>query len=101
MGGRWASSREYRIASADAYLAAREGCYEYRCERYDAALEAMYGLGLDDDCTVFDVGAGMGEFGVRLHTGRAGEPAPFAGFDPEGIPRSRARYVPVDAALDG
>jgi hypothetical protein len=54
---------------ADAYLAARTGCFEMRCERYDAALEVMHGLGLDDSCTVLDVGAGMGEFGARLHAG--------------------------------
>lgn len=80
-----------RIRAADSYLAARTGCYEWRCERYDAALRAMYELGLDDDCTVFDVGSGWGEFGARLHTG-----------DHLGaIPSSRARYVPVDACIDG
>lgn len=86
-----------RIAQADAYLASRTGCYEWRCERYDAALEAMHGLGLDDDCAVVDVGAGWGEFGVRLHTGIA---YPGDGACVYMRP-SRARYVPVAAAIDG
>lgn len=97
-----------RIAEADAYLGARTGCFEMRCERYDAALEAMHGLGLDDSCTVLDLGAGMGEFGARLHTGKADRVPDIA---PDGSsswlgegwarPPSRARYWPVDAALDG
>jgi len=85
-----------RIREADVYLASRTGCYEYRCHRYDCALEAMHGLGLDDDCTVVDVGAGMGEFGVRMHTGDPMGNGMHGRFRP-----SRARYVPVDAAIDG
>jgi len=88
---------ERRIRDAEAYLAARTGCYEYRCERYDAALTAMHGLGLDDDCTVVDVGAGAHEFGCRLHTGRDRAQEPPGVY----LPPSRARYYPVDAALDG
>ena len=84
-----------RIDSALAYLRGRTGSYEWRCHRYDAALEAMHGLGLDDDCTVVDVGAGWGEFGVRLHTGlpirRANQKRRSC----------RARYIPIDAAWDG
>ena len=86
-----------RIASADEYLAARTGCYQFRCERYDAALTAMYGLGLDDSCTVLDIGAGWHEFGCRMYEGRW---IP----DEDGICERhpcRARYWPVDAALDG
>lgn len=98
-----------RIQEADAYLNARTGHYEWRCERYDAALEAMHRIGLDDNCTVVDVGAGMGEFGVRMHTGSRESEAPrfVKGADGEWLPPrnhikpSRARYVPVDAAIDG
>jgi trans-aconitate methyltransferase len=81
-----------RMAAADAYLNARVATYEQRCQRFDVALEAMHAHGLTDTDTVVDVGAGHGHFGVRLHTGRNGS-AP--------IPSCRARYVPVDAALDG
>lgn len=79
-----------RITEADAYLQARTGCYAWRCVRYDAALSVMWSLGLHDDCTVFDVGSGWGEFGARLHTGNMV-------FDSQ----SRARYIPIDAANDG
>ena len=94
----YSDERAQRIADAEAYLAARTGCYEWRCERYDAALEALHGLGLDDDCTVVDVGSGWGEFGCRLHTGGVGPGRPLGFGEP---PASRARYIPVDAALDG
>ena len=87
------------IARADAYLDARTGCYEWRCVRYDAALEAMHAAGLDDSCTVFDVGAGMGEFGVRMHTGTS---VPYEDLPHrKPLPWVRSRYVPVDAAIDG
>lgn len=103
--GRVTAATAERIREADTYLASRTGCYEYRCHRYDAALETMHGLGLDDDCTVVDVGAGMGEFGVRMHTGRRALTGVAARNthhrDPSGISASRARYVPVDAAIDG
>lgn len=90
-----------RIAAAEAYLEARSGKYEWRCVRYDAALEALHGLGLDDDSTVIDVGSGWGEFGVRLHTGRDCMCPPHHGFGCNLIPPSRARYIPVDAGNDG
>lgn len=73
-----------RIQAADEYLAARTGHYTLRCERYDAALEAMHTLGLSDECTVFDVGSGWGEFAARMHG--------------HGV---HARYIPVDAGIDG
>jgi 2-polyprenyl-3-methyl-5-hydroxy-6-metoxy-1,4-benzoquinol methylase len=100
----WGNPTADRIALADAYLAARTGCFEMRCERYDAALEVMHGLGLDDSCTVLDVGAGMGEFGARLHAGAGLWDEDWDGnrYSCEGVsPPSRARYVPVDAAIDG
>jgi trans-aconitate methyltransferase len=92
-----------RIAGADDYLAARTGKYEWRCVRYDAALEVMHHEGLDDDCTVVDVGSGWGEFGVRLHTGRSKFDLELERWGPwvASIAPSRARYIPVDAALDG
>lgn len=87
-----------RVTAADAYLKARTGRYEWRCVRYDAALTAMHTLGLNDAHTVVDVGSGWGEFGARLHS------MSFHPFrDPQaGIWHpSRARYIPVDAAIDG
>lgn len=73
-----------RIQAADEYLAARTGHYTLRCERYDAALEAMRTIGLSSECTVFDIGSGWGEFAARMHG--------------HGV---HARYIPVDAGIDG
>lgn len=66
--------------------------------RYDAALEVMHDAGLSDTDSVWDIGAGMGEFGARLHTGAddGSDMLPVVTIMP-----SRARYVPVDAAIDG
>lgn len=96
-----------RIAEADQYLSERVATFEQRCHRFDCTLEAMYGLGLGDSSTVFDVGAGDGHFGVRLHQGRYA----FHYRRPDGNPEpvvttvdlapSRARYMPVDACIDG
>lgn len=68
----------------------------------------MHAHGLSDDSTVVDVGSGWGELGVRLHTGTLGR---YVGEFPKyvegapqwinGFPPSRARYIPVDAAVDG
>lgn len=77
-------TRSTRIREADYYLSGRAGCYAWRCERYDAAIDAMEGLGLDSGCTVVDVGAGWTEFGHRL--AERGH---------------RCRYVPIDAGHDG
>lgn len=74
-----------RIREANEYLRARTGCYEWRCARYDSAINVMHGLGLNNRDTVFDVGSGWGEFGARLHS----------------WPGTRSRYIPVDAAIDG
>lgn len=80
-----------RVQAADAYLAARTGCFEWRCVRYDAAISEMWLAGLDHDSTVVDVGAGWCELGARLHQ-------TCTGIDQEPL---RSRYVPVDAAIDG
>lgn len=70
--------------------------------RYDAALEVMHRIGLDDRCTVMDVGSGWGEFGARMHTGRACPGERVAVNSCAGcIGPSRARYIPVDAGNDG
>lgn len=95
-----------RIAAADEYLANRTGRYEWRCIRYDAALQAMHAIGLDDDCTVMDVGSGWGEFGVRLHTGSTGwaaacDSSAVLPGDDGFLSPSRARYIPIDAGNDG
>lgn len=95
--------RAARIAAADQYLSERVATYEQRCHRFDCTLEAMHGLGLRDTDVVFDIGAGDGHFGVRMHTGVACRPYLLPSRDcVKGcIPRSRARYVPVDACIDG
>lgn len=74
-----------RVQEADAYLAARTGTYEFRCQRYRAAAEILKGWGLDDTHTVMDVGAGWTEFDacLRIEYGWKG------------------RYIPVDACVDG
>lgn len=62
----------------------------------------MHRIGLDDRCTVMDVGSGWGEFGARMHTGTEcrcpGEDDPTC---PGEWPGVRARYIPVDAGNDG
>lgn len=92
-----------RVYEADRYLGARTGKYEWRCHRYDAALQVMHHEGLDDGCTVVDVGSGWGEFGVRLHEGVFGSMGAGAegGYRTRRLPPSRARYIPVDAGNDG
>lgn len=89
-----------RVREADAYLAARTGCYELRCQRYDAALAVMHRSGLDDRFTVIDVGSGWGEFGARMHTGTSTPVREDGSFDMP-LPWVRARYIPVDACIDG
>jgi hypothetical protein len=74
-----------RIKAADDYLAARTGHYHWRRVRYLAALDAMVALGLGDDDTVMDVGAGWTELDYCLRV--------------DG--RWRGRYVPIDAGHDG
>lgn len=74
-----------RIAAANDYLNARTGCYEWRCHRYDAAIDAMINLGLIDVMPlIVDVGAGRQEFRARL------------------VQRNiSAAYIAHDAAIDG
>lgn len=69
----------------EAYLSERTGTYEYRCRRYSAVLDQLRALGFRNDDIVYDVGAGMCEFGRHLY-----READWSG-----------RYVPVDGAIDG
>jgi hypothetical protein len=98
----WSEARRAeRVRDADAYLAKRSGCYEHRCHRYDSAIEAMYGLGLDDRSTVVDVGSGWGELGHRMATGSGKRFQVGMGTVRDEFRASRARYIPVDACVDG
>lgn len=72
------------IGSCDAYLEARTGKYEWRRERYEAALVAMDRIGLEDKDTIIDVGAGWTELDHCLRV--------------EGD--WRGRYIPVDGSID-
>lgn len=76
-----------RVQEADAYLAARTGCYEFRKVRYDAVVEAMRSHGRKGYAhpTLVDVGAGMTELARCLYADHGWQ----------------GRYMPVDAALDG
>jgi hypothetical protein len=74
-----------RIRACNDYLDARTGCYEYRRIRYLAALTAMQNIGLDDSCTIVDVGAGWTELDVCLRVD--------GGW--------KGRYIPVDGGIDG
>jgi hypothetical protein len=76
------SSTDALIDSCDHYLGSRTGRYEWRCVRYNAAIQRIKLPG--DALTVCDVGAGWTEFGRRLWE---------LGF--------RGRYWPVDGGLDG
>ena len=78
-------SRDVRIALADSYMAERTGRFEWRAERYRAALDAMQELGLNHNQTVLDIGAGWTELDAVLRT--------------DG--RWRGRYIPVDFGVDG
>lgn len=79
---------ESHITACDTYLGERTGKYEWRCERYDHALDAMIAEGLAGEHTVIDVGAGWTEFGCRL----------YERCCPVGV---RPRYFPIDGGLDG
>lgn len=73
------------VDACDAYLGERTGSYEYRAIRYRHAIKAMRAVGLTNDMTIVDVGAGWTEFDYCLRTE----------FD------WRGRYIPVDGGIDG
>ena len=73
------------INSCDQYLGDRTGKYEYRAVRYRAAIDWMKSVGLTDNDTIVDVGAGMTEFDYCLRA--------EYGF--------RGRSIPVDGGIDG
>jgi len=66
------------------YLAKRVGTYDFRCRRYDIVIERLNEMGVAEHDVVYDLGAGMAEFGRRL-------------YDREFY----LRYVPVDGCIDG
>lgn len=73
------------IDNCDSYMDERTGKYEYRAVRYRHTADWMLANGLKDGMTVFDVGAGMCEFGFCL-------------MNEYGL---KIRYVPVDGGIDG
>lgn len=79
------STPERLIETCDGYLASRTGRYEWRAQRYRAAMAAMETLGLSHESTVVDVGAGWTEFDYTLRA--------EGGY--------RCRYWPVDGCFDG
>ena len=70
--------------SVDEYLSERTGTFEHRAVRYRAALSALQRLGLSDDHTVFDIGAGWTELDITMRV--------------EG--EWKGRYIPIDLGLD-
>lgn len=80
-GAVWAPT----IQNCDNYMSDRQGCYEYRAVRYRHTADWLFASGLDDNMTLFDVGAGMTEFDYTLR----------AEYD------WRGRYIPVDGGIDG
>lgn len=79
------SSPARLMETCDGYLASRTGRYEWRAQRYRAAMKAMQELGLSHNSTVVDVGAGWTEFDYTLRA--------EGGY--------RCRYWPVDGCFDG
>jgi len=73
------------IKSYDDYLLKREGKYEWRAVRYRKAIKWLFKQGLNNNMTIFDVGAGMTEFDYCLRKE----------FD------WRGRYIPVDGSICG
>ena len=67
------------------YIRARTGRYEWRRVRYLAAQEALLDMGLTDEDTVIDVGAGWTELDYCLRREL----------------NWRGRYHPIDGGLDG
>jgi len=77
--------RERRRIYYEEYLSQRTGKLEYRFVRFESVTNELEIMGLNDDTTILDVGAGMCEFDFYLRTVR--------GF--------KGRYVPLDASIDG
>ncbi len=73
------------ISACDTYLKERTGKYEWRAVRYCETADFLFSAGLNDDCTVVDVGAGWTEFDYCLRTQY----------------NWRGRYIPVDGGIDG
>lgn len=73
-----------RVQFYNDYLNARTGKYEWRCQRYDGVINKLAAMGLDDNDTVIDLGAGREEFHKRLLE---------RGY--------RVNYFPIDASIDG
>lgn len=81
------------ISHCDAYLAQRDGTYDFRETRYRAVAQILDDPATFGDCltplndrdTVVDIGACMTEFDYHLRTS--------LGW--------KGRYVPIDGAIDG
>jgi hypothetical protein len=70
--------------TVDEYLGERTGTFERRAVRYRAALDALVLHGLNDESTVYDIGAGWTELDVTLRV--------------DG--KWKGRYIPIDLGLD-
>lgn len=68
-----------------AYLGERTGTYEFRCRRYRAVANSLLLAGIQDNDLIYDVGAGMCEFGRYMY-----QTLNWSG-----------QYVAVDGAIDG
>lgn len=73
------------LTACDDYLASRTGRYEYRAVRYLMAAGALRGLGIDNNDTLYDIGAGFTELDYCLRTELDW----------------RGRYIPIDGGIDG
>ncbi len=73
------------VGSCDDYMLSRTGRYEHRAVRYRLAAKWLFSVGLSDDHTLVDVGAGWTEFDYCLR----------AEFN------WRGRYIPLDGGIDG
>jgi len=67
------------------YLDERSGTYEFRCLRFKSVADKLFAMGLKDEMTVIDAGAGVCEFDYYLRTER----------------NWRGMYIPVDGVIDG
>jgi hypothetical protein len=76
---------QHHFEAFDDYLASRTGRYEYRAVRYEAACRALTEMGIDNNDTLYDIGAGFTEFDYHLRVSRDW----------------RGRYIPIDCGIDG